>query len=88
MARRQIRFIRMVSTHSRPKAAALARAGIDKDKAFQHTAARRRLQGYQVLHVVCALFQHTAARRRLHDIINNIITILGVSTHSRPKAAA
>ena len=33
---------------------------------FQHTAARRRLDNYQLLTVLLHMFQHTAARRRLH----------------------
>ena len=33
-------------------------------------------------------FQHTAARRRLHGLFHNGNPAIGVSTHSRPKAAA
>mgnify|MGYP004692927821 CR=1 FL=1 len=56
-------------------------------KGFQHTAARRRLPMLLKKSHTIALFQHTAARRRLHGnaTTNTIIT---VSTHSRPKAAA
>ena len=34
------------------------------------------------------MFQHTAARRRLPPILSDIVPIIKVSTHSRPKAAA
>ena len=35
-----------------------------------------------------AMFQHTAARRRLLANLDNALGGFGVSTHSRPKAAA
>ena len=57
----------MVSTHSRPKAAAyflVKNATLEK---FQHTAARRRLRLAIDEHFgKLKMFQHTAARRRLH----------------------
>ena len=54
---------------------------------FQHTAARRRLVGLDMLFPNSTQFQHTAARRRLEAWLNvNCGTNL-VSTHSRPKAA-
>ena len=34
------------------------------------------------------MFQHTAARRRLRTLTSKSKTVKGVSTHSRPKAAA
>ena len=34
------------------------------------------------------LFQHTATRRRLHGLDVSAVVVYGVSTHSRPKAAA
>ena len=55
-----------VSTHSRPKAAALSLATTYSYKPFQHTAARRRLQKITLLLCLVIKFQHTAARRRLH----------------------
>ena len=100
-----------VSTHSRPKAAAALGAHTSKrDRcfntqppeggcnescipfcfmpAFQHTAARRRLQFKAGGYMVELMFQHTAARRRL-QIQNDLdFSFLQVSTHSRPKAAA
>ena len=36
---------------------------------------------------ICRVFQHTAARRRLSGDANHAALYLGVSTHSRPKAA-
>ena len=58
--------VRRVSTHSRPKAAALTRL-IKRltQRLFQHTAARRRLPAGRRLTVPAERFQHTAARRRL-----------------------
>ena len=55
---------------------------------FQHTAARRRLLDGWTLTTTSKWFQHTAARRRLlfPSLIN--VYLSGVSTHSRPKAAA
>ena len=53
---------------------------------FQHTAARRRLQGPE-LKVFCPkMFQHTAARRRLPAKLGKTRAGI-VSTHSRAKAA-
>ena len=55
-----------VSTHSRPKAAAIRLSCYMASGLFQHTAARRRL--LQDSHGGLAIsksFQHTAARRRL-----------------------
>ena len=55
-----------VSTHSRPKAAAvLASVFIATERAFQHTAARRRLLIPPTMIGATSRFQHTAARRRL-----------------------
>ena len=59
-------FCFMVSTHSRPKAAALGIfIQLARSSLFQHTAARRRLalrvKGVRLIF----WFQHTAARRRL-----------------------
>ena len=54
-----------VSTHSRPKAAAMRRAVSLRASMFQHTAARRRLCRCQSREYLGGVFQHTAARRRL-----------------------
>ena len=56
----------IVSTHSRPKAAALAATDSLVLQSFQHTAARRRLVSVTACISPCAMFQHTAARRRLN----------------------
>ena len=99
----------MVSTHSRPKAAANQTNRQNYQKMFQHTAARRRLRKYFFILFFVAKFQHTAARRRLRPITStgdklkcfntqppeggciqeqNLLSLIDVSTHSRPKAAA
>ena len=56
-------------------------------KLFQHTAARRRLVPSALLVGHICKFQHTAARRRLDCIMRQMQHFIGVSTHSRPKAA-
>ena len=55
----------VVSTHSRPKAAGIFIRLSLYAVAFQHTAARRRLENYTSYNDLQLLFQHTAARRRL-----------------------
>ena len=55
---------------------------------FQHTAARRRLPRFLRMPLNTGRFQHTAARRRLRFVIIAPPALPGVSTHSRPKAAA
>ena len=78
----------LVSTHSRPKAAAKVRFEItgrlkvsthSRPKAAASTSSQSELQD---------TFQHTAARRRL--LVARLIQAekIEVSTHSRPKAAA
>ena len=54
-----------VSTHSRPKAAGNLMVSLYRLKLFQHTAARRRLDGRYGNRSSGGRFQHTAARRRL-----------------------
>ena len=56
----------IVSTHSRPKAAAPVNNNFFlQPHLFQHTAARRRLLAKNSAGKVVSEFQHTAARRRL-----------------------
>ena len=55
----------VVSTHSRPKAAADVTKINFNIQVFQHTAARRRLPRTVKSLLEIAPFQHTAARRRL-----------------------
>ena len=79
----------VVSTHSRPKAAADFKASQKRKRSkFQHTAARRRLRRAGVFSRANFWFQHTAARRRL--LLRPMKPQMDplVSTHSRPKAAA
>ena len=77
-----------VSTHSRPKAAGtVLLMQLQQLLAFQHTAARRRLENLMYDGYVEAGFQHTAARRRLGEQFVQQLRIDIVSTHSRPKAA-
>ena len=78
----------VVSTHSRPKAAGLTRATYgERFKAFQHTAARRRL-GRTIKATSRHLRFNTQppeggwAREQEPFVIH-----VSVSTHSRPKAA-
>ena len=79
---------RLVSTHSRPKAAGITRSLKSSDiLVFQHTAARRRLAPKRSERVNATLFQHTAARRRLVYSEYQMGDMQRVSTHSRPKAA-
>ena len=54
-----------VSTHSRPKAAGLSMPNSQRQRWFQHTAARRRLLMLTSFSKTYPKFQHTAARRRL-----------------------
>ena len=79
-----------VSTHSRPKAAAVGNA-TQKNKrlTFQHTAARRRLpktiKGKLSPIIVST---HRRPKAAAHKIKITKLTFKTVSTHSRPKAAA
>ena len=83
---RQTRRAR-VSTHSRPKAAGVSPNASMIFAPFQHTAARRRLDGWHSVSQGFLTFQHTAARRRLGKDYAAWRNNLYVSTHSRPKAA-
>ena len=95
-ARRRLLIVRLadlkdyeVSTHSRPKAAAVALTRQTKiEYKFQHTAARRRLLNGRKQVQKLGMFQHTAARRRLPTRGRLEFKFKEVSTHSRPKAAA
>ena len=80
---------RQVSTHSRPKAAAILGA--------KKTPRLRRFnsqppEGGCIRNTraiaEAAMFQLTAARRRLRAKLPDYIVDFSVSTHSRPKAAA
>ena len=55
--------------------------------AFQHTAARGRLEERTVVLILGLPFQHTAARGRLVNGDGKNQAVIDVSTHSRPRAA-
>ena len=61
---------------------------VSPENLFQHTAARRRLREFGLVYAQGFQFQHTAARRRLLKGEKSPVAKVGVSTHSRPKAAA
>ena len=78
-----------VSTHSRPKAAAIdifpRRYWYGR---FQHTAARRRLQAHE-LNLDTLIWVSTHSRPKAAAAFTDSFLIASrVSTHSRPKAAA
>ena len=81
--------ITCVSTHSRPKAAAI----ISPTKfiiPFVSTHSRPKAAAAIMLFIIMVIkqFQHTAARRRLPYYALHNSAFAKVSTHSRPKAAA
>ena len=88
LALRSLAGMAVVSTHSRPKAAAKPTPPERRGHMFQHTAARRRLLGQAGSLSKIRTFQHTAARRRLRGLGRKERAMKLVSTHSRPKAAA
>ena len=79
----------MVSTHSRPKAAALAYKMLAaKIEAFQHTAARRRLPLQPLIDDGRASVSTHSRPKAAAAAKMTAWIVLRVSTHSRPKAAA
>ena len=79
----------LVSTHSRPKAAALPNDVPDSEVPVStHSRPKAADFGAYVRQLEIKLFQHTAARRRLRTQFDTQFEIWdAVSTHSRPKAA-
>ena len=77
---------RVVSTHSRPKAAAGARHLFGNMLQFQHTAARRRLHIMIVPRINIGRF-NTQPPEGGCAATCLLCPIMPVSTHSRPKAA-
>ena len=78
----------IVSTHSRPKAAAMEiplTARVDDVSTHSRPKAAAK---EQIKQKIAEMFQHTAARRRLLNAVPSLVKKCGVSTHSRPKAAA
>ena len=79
---------RLVSTHSRPKAAGIASGLVVKlDNGFNTQPPEGGWGAVNELTVCQTKFQHTAARRRLVQRRFAAIKNSTVSTHSRPKAA-
>ena len=77
-----------VSTHSRPKAAGCLRwFNLENISCFNTQPPEGGWRLLIKLHNSCSAFQHTAARRRLESRHEDRGRVLGVSTHSRPKAA-
>ena len=77
-----------VSTHSRPKAAGIkgcVQTAQDGGFNTQPPEGGWHFTYCTKLHIVG--FQHTAARRRLDQLRVHMGAAIGVSTHSRPKAA-
>ena len=80
-------YTSMVSTHSRPKAAGSSLSIKKTLKPRFNTQPPEGGWGYLTLSDYAKmLFQHTAARRRLGRVLGRRYP-MGVSTHSRPKAA-
>ena len=78
-----------VSTHSRPKAAARALSHIlPAFESFNTQPPEGGCRSALALALHFCPFQHTAARRRLLHLLIKRATLITVSTHSRPKAAA
>ena len=78
----------MVSTHSRPKAAASDTHTAFKKRWFQHTAARRRLPACRHFNWRCISVSTHSRPKAAAFITPNAAGCGHVSTHSRPKAAA
>ncbi len=78
----------MVSTHSRPKAAGIAKCnGNPLEKGFNTQPPEGGWRQETLMWVISRRFQHTAARRRLVSSPLPLLLDESVSTHSRPKAA-
>ena len=78
-----------VSTHSRPKAAAIRIVIFHSNKKVStHSRPKAAARFVGLPQCLYRAFQHTAARRRLRLIIKVPSNYNPVSTHSRPKAAA
>ena len=78
----------VVSTHSRPKAAGIAKCnGNPLEKGFNTQPPEGGWRQETLMWVISRRFQHTAARRRLVSSPLPLLLDESVSTHSRPKAA-
>ena len=79
----------LVSTHSRPKAAAFAWRKVQgSDPRFQHTAARRRLLFFSIKTKGAHLVSTHSRPKAAASPFTGFHPYMVVSTHSRPKAAA
>ena len=80
----------LVSTHSRPKAAASDSVMYATCCCWVSTHSRPKAAASVLLNATVSFsaFQHTAARRRLRELSQDFQAQENVSTHSRPKAAA
>ena len=76
-----------VSTHSRPKAAAICRLKCSRRGGFNTQPPEGGWVPESLIWGVNPAFQHTAARRRLGPFDTGSLADTVVSTHSRPKAA-
>ena len=76
----------IVSTHSRPKAAAKRSTEQNRRLWFQHTAARRRLSENSGTDAAASCFNTQPPEGGCTDL-GTKVSIKPVSTHSRPKAA-
>ena len=79
---------RSVSTHSRPKAAALRLRAARMVGWFQHTAARRRLLHRSGGNVFIGMVSTHSRPKAAVCAFFGVLVSMTVSTHSRPKAAA
>ena len=81
--------IGVVSTHSRPKAAARdTLIHLRFQRSFNTQPPEGGCMSAFSMFSELTMFQHTAARRRLRQQHSAFVLIKAVSTHSRPKAAA
>ena len=79
--------MKIVSTHSRPKAAGVLMVHCNQQQQFQHTAARRRLVlKDMMLNQQDIVSTHSRPKAAGKDFYRQN-PIYNVSTHSRPKAA-
>ena len=76
-----------VSTHSRPKAAGSVASLSICSAVFQHTAARRRLEGGTFFAVGVVKVSTHSRPKAAGKQLGIVVQMVHVSTHSRPKAA-
>ena len=79
-------YYQIVSTHSRPKAAAVSFTACLNFGEFQHTAARRRLVDKVITFANTLVSTHSRPKAAERGEAAFQVAVI-VSTHSRPKAA-